>query len=286
MTGFSKDIFMSDEEFQLLKGLINKEFGISLKGDKRLTLHTKVSHRLSILGIKSYRDYYDFIISDSSGEELFKLASHITNNETYFFREKSQLDAFSELLKEIKKAKVKKKQNRLRILSLASSSGEEAYTLNILLQESGLFAWNWDVRITGMDIDKNAIIKAREACYSKNSFRAINGNANIIDKYFVIDRDCYTLRNFFTKNVEFIHGNVVDGRSFVDFSDLDFIFCRNVLIYMDDSAIEKIATNLYNCISDYGYLFIGTSESLIQKTDLFVPEFRNGVIVYKKNVKD
>ena len=286
MTESLKDKFMSDEEFQLLKGLINKEFGIFLKGDKRLTLHTKVSHRLSILGLKSYRDYYDFIISDSSREELFTLASHITNNETYFFREKSQLDAFSELLKEIKKTRMKKKQNILRILSLASSSGEEAYTLNILIQESGLFAWDWDVKITGMDIDKSAIKKAREACYSKNSFRAINGNAGIIDKYFSFDRDCYTLRNFFTRNVEFRHGNIVDRNSFTDISDMDFIFCRNVLIYMDDNAIERIANNLYNCISDCGYLFIGSSESLIQKTDLFIPEYKNGVIVYRKNVKN
>ena len=92
-----KDV-MSEEEFTLLRDLIHNEFGIWLKGDKRLTLHTKVSHRLSILGLATYRQYYEYLLSDVSKGELYTLASHITNNETYFFREKGQLDMFSELL--------------------------------------------------------------------------------------------------------------------------------------------------------------------------------------------
>ncbi len=284
-----KKDFMTEQEFSLLRDLINKEFGILIKGDKRLTLHTKVSHRLKILGLKSYRDYYDFIISDTSREELFALASHITNNETYFFREKTQLDVFSELLKKIKKEKQKKNQTILRILSLACSSGEEVYTLNILVQESGLFVWDWNVKITGIDIDKNAIKKARAACYTKNSFR-LNGNADsdmdFINKYFVPDGGHYTLKKTITRNVEFRHGNLLDSDSFIDINDIDVIFCRNVLIYMSDDAISKITRNLYTRLLDSGYLFIGSSESLIQKTDLFVPEYNNGIIVYRKNVKN
>ena len=147
MIVLDKKEIMSEEEFGLLRDLIQKEFGILLKGDKRLTLHTKVSHRLNILGLTSYRQYYDYLVSDVSKAELYTFVSHITNNETYFFREKIQLDAFSELLHEIKREKQEKKDNRLRIVSLASSSGEEAYSLNILLQESGLFVWDWDTKI-------------------------------------------------------------------------------------------------------------------------------------------
>lgn len=287
MTELIKDTFMSDEEFQLIKDLINKELGILLKGDKRLTLHTRISHRLSILGLRTYRDYYDFIITDSSKEELFTLASHITNNETYFFREKTQLDVFSEILQEMKKKKQKKKQKILKLLSLACSSGEEAYTLNIIIQESGLFVWDWDIKITGIDIDKNAIKKARRACYAKNSFRLngnIDNNIDFVNKYFVADGDCYFLRKPFAKNVEFKHDNILHSNSFIDINDIDVIFCRNAFIYMNGDAISRIAGNLYNCLSDTGYLFIGSAESLIQKTDLFVPEYNNGIIVYRKNV--
>lgn len=278
---------MNEEEFDFLRSLINKEFGIQIKGDKRLTLHTKISHRLEMLDINSYRAYYNYLITDSSREELYSLISYITNNETYFFREKPQLDVFTEILIEIKKVRQKKGQRQMKILSLASSSGEEAYSLSILVQESGLFLWDWDVQIKGVDLDRNAIIKAQTACYNKNSFR-FNGNfnegtINFLNKYFVTDGENFFLKKAFSKNVEFRHGNLLDYRSFADLNDIDIIFCRNVLMYMDDNAIKKIAANLYSSLSDAGYLFIGSTESLIQRTDLFYPEYSKGIIVYRKN---
>jgi chemotaxis protein methyltransferase CheR len=283
MTPFSKNAFMTEEEFALLSGLVRREFGIMLKGDKRLTLHTRVSHRLSVLGLENYSDYYRYVVSDPTRDELFQLASHITNNETYFFREKAQLDVFSGLLQEIKRGRQKRGQNMLRVLSLACSSGEEAYSLNILIQENGLFAWDWDIRITGMDIDRIALEKAKAACYTKNSFRLLNGDRGLVDKYFTVEGDNHTLRRSLTRNVEFVHGNVLDEASFAGVEQADAIFCRNVLIYMSDEAIEKMVRNFFRILSDTGYLFIGSSESLIQKTNLFVPEYLGGVIVYRKN---
>ncbi len=286
MTEHIKDGLMSDEEFQLLKDLVNRKFGILVKGDKRLTFHTRISHRLSILGLTSYRDYYNFVIADSTDEELYTIASQITNNETYFFREKNQLDAFSEILKNIKKVRQEKNQNKLRILSLACSTGEEPYTLNIIIQENGLFVWNWDIEITGIDIDKNAIKKAQDACYTKNSFRSMNGNMNFVKRYFSVRGDRYSLRNPYKNNVNFRQGNILDNNTFADLNNTDVIFCRNVLIYMSEDAIKKIVLNMYNSLSDEGFLFLGSAESLIQKTDLFFPEYTNGIIVYRKNVKN
>jgi len=279
-----KKNLISEEEFSLLRDLIHNEFGIFLKGDRRLTLHTKVSHRLSILGLRTYRQYYDYIMSESTKEELYVFVSHITNNETYFFRENTQLEVFSELLQDIKREKQQRNENKLRIVSLASSSGEEAYSLNILVQESGLFLWDWDTKITGIDVDRNAIQKAKEACYSSNSFRSMNGNAAYVDKYFNVEEGRYVLRRSLTKNVEFKLGNILKRNTFEGIGPIDVIFCRNVLIYMSDEAIVKLAGNFHDCLSDTGYLFIGSSESLIQKTNLFVPEYKNGIIVYRKNV--
>lgn len=274
---------MNEEEYCLLSDLIKKEFGIQLKADKRLTLHTKISHRLRILGLETYRDYYAYLVADTSMTELNILASHITNNETYFFREKGQLDVFAELLPEIKRIKGQRGENSVRILSLASSSGEEAYSLNILLQESGLFLWGWDVKIIGMDLDRSAIDRARNACYTANSLRAIGGDTAFIRKYFYADDKRYMLKKHLLNNVEFICGNLIDSVSFEGLGNIDVIFCRNVLIYMSDEATEKIVANIYNILSDTGYLFIGMSESLIQRTNLFVPEYRRGAIVYRKN---
>jgi chemotaxis protein methyltransferase CheR len=281
----NKKEVMSEQEYSLLRDLIMNEFGILLKGDKRLTLHTKVSHRLRILGLATYQQYYEYIMAEPAKEELFRFISNITNNETYFFREKSQLDVFSALLSDIKKEKQQKEVKKLRILSLASSSGEEAYTLNMLIHESGLFVWDWDTKITGVDVDRNAIKKAKAACYTGNSFRSLNGDAEYINKYFTIENGQYILRKSLTTNVEFKLGNLLDRNTFADIDPIDVIFCRNVLIYMSDDAVVKLASNFHDLLSDTGYLFIGSSESLIQKTNLLVPEYQKGIIVYRKNLK-
>lgn len=284
MVFITKKEYMTEDEYGLLRDLISREFGIQLKGDKRLTVHAKVSHRLSILGLSSYREYYEYITSDPKREELYIFASHITNNETYFFREKPQLDLFAELLAEIKKVRQARGENVLEVLSLASSTGEEAYTINIIIHESGLFTWDWKVRITGIDIDNEALRKAREASYAKNSFRTFNGDMSVANRYFTPEGDRFMLRRSLANNVEFRHGNLIDPAAFAGIHGVDVIFCRNVLIYMSDEAIEKIVANLYNALSDTGYLFIGSSESLIQRTNLFLPEYRGGIIVYRKNV--
>jgi chemotaxis protein methyltransferase CheR len=264
--------------------MIEEEFGIELRGDKRLTLHTRVSRRLEILNLKSYREYYELIVSDTSREEMHNLASHITNNETYFFREKTQLNVFSEILKDIKKKKQTSKENKLKILSVGCSSGEEAYTINIILRESGLFAWGWDIQITGVDIDRRAISRAERACYTNYSFRGVNGNRNFIKKYFVTDGELYSLRKSVTKDVTFKQGNILFESTFEDIGGSDVIFCRNLFIYMNNDSIQRACGNFFNTLSDNGYLLLGSTESLIQKTNLFEPEYRHGIVIYRKNV--
>ena len=112
----------------------------------------------------------------------------------------------------------------------------------------------------------------------------MNSNTAYVDKYFTIEKGLFVLRRSLTNNVEFRLGNILDRNTFEGIGPLDVIFCRNVLIYMSDEAITKLAGNFHDSLSDTGYLFIGSSESLIQKTNLFVPEYKNGVIIYRKNV--
>ncbi len=273
---------MKEEEYSLLKDLINKEFGIVIKGDKRLTLHTKLAHRLAIRGLATYRDYYDLIVSEPSKEELFIFISHITNNETYFLRESSQLNAFAKLLVDLKKQKQKKNQNRISILSAGCSTGEEVYTLNIMLMESGLFAWGWDISLIGIDVNRISLGKAENAVYTKNSFRMLNGNEDFSQKYFNEEDGLYILKSPYRSHVQFRHGNLLDPRSFDGIGSADIIFCKNVFIYMNNNAIKRVAENFYRLLADDGYLFIGSSEGLLKKTDLLVPEYRDGVIVYRK----
>jgi len=277
--------FMTHAEFDRLKGLVSGEFGIQIKGDKRLTIHAKLSHRLGILGVRSYGDYFDYMASDPTKEEVVHFMSHITNNETYFMREATQLRFFQqEALPEIKRLRQAKGENRVDIFSAGCSSGEELYTLNILIMESGLFAWGWDVALTGLDISRAALKKARRAVYTQNSFRGLNGDSGgFVKKHFDRESDGYSLKQPYKGNVRLRQGNILDPLCLDGIRDLDAIFCRNILIYMGDDAIRRIAENFHRSLSDCGYLFLGASESLLGKTDLFVPECRDGVIFYRKS---
>jgi chemotaxis protein methyltransferase CheR len=276
---------MTKDEYALFMELIEKEVGIVMKGDKRLTLHAKLAHRLSLLDIRSYKDYYDLIISDPSREEFYSLIAHITNNETYFQREMGRIALVAGLLNDIKRHRQKKEPERITFLSAGCSTGEEAYTLKIMLMESGLFAWGWEVKVIGMDVSRSALKKARKAVYTKNSFRILDGTDEFSQKYFDRSNDQYTLKFPYRSEVEFRHGNILEPASWEGIEDIDVIFCRNVLIYMSDDAIRRIAENFYRHLSDEGYLFIGSSESLLNKTDLFAPECREGLIIYRKNLK-
>lgn len=279
------DPAMTEEEYVLFKKLLDREFGIVLKGDRRLTLHTKLSHRLAALGVASYRDYYDLVASEASREELFRFVSHITNNETYFMRETGRIALFTSFLNEVKRYRQKKDQNKVTILSAGCSTGEEVYTLNILLIESGIFAWGWDVEIIGVDVNNSALKRARSAVYTKNSFRSLNGDEEFSRKYFEKRDGSYVLKMPYRSNVEFRHGNILDPGSLDGIDDIDILFCRNVFIYMSDDAMRRISENFYHHLADEGYLFIGSSESLLNKTGLFVPECREGCIVYRKNLQ-
>ncbi len=280
-----EDPAMTEEEYALFRQLLDREFGIVLKGDRRSILRAKLSHRLAVLGMSSYRDYYDLVSSRSSSEELSHFVSHVTNSETYFLRERDRISLFASLLNEVKRYRLKKNQNRVRIVSAGCSTGEEVYTLNIMLMESGLFAWGWDVRVIGVDVNASALKKARIAAYTRNSFRAFKDNEEFSQKYFDTKDGLYVLKGPYRSCVEFRHGNILDPRSLDGLEDIDILFCRNVFIYMSDDATRRIVENFFYRLADEGYLFIGSSESLLNRTDHFVPEYREGSIVYRKNLR-
>lgn len=275
---------MTEEEYALFKILLDKEFGIVLKGDGRMTLHEKLSSRLARLNVASYRDYYDLVTSDSSGDELSCFISLVANKETYFFREKGGIALFGSLLNEVKRYRQQKEQRRVTVVSAGCSTGEEVYTLNITLIESGLFAWGWDVRIVGVDVNSAALEKARNAAYKEDSFRGLRGDEEFQQKYFNSEDGVYVLKRPYRSCVEFRHGNILDPHALDATGDIDIIFCRNVFIYMNDAAVRCIAWNFFSRLADDGYLVIGSAESLLNRSGLFIPECREGSIVYRKNL--
>lgn len=264
---------LTERELKLLRERITRDFGIALKEEKIELIEEFIQQRLKATGLLP-DEYLGEILNGPSGRELFLLVSSVTNKETYFFREMPQLEVCLELLR-----KISRTRERLKLLSLGCSGGEEPYTLSILLHEKGLLFPGKEVSIIGIDLDPKAIKKAKEAIYTENSFRSKDMS---LKRYFVKEDRLYRLKDIYKKIVDFRVGNILDKNIFLEFINIDMVFCRNVFIYMTEDAITRVLENIYGCLAKDGYLITGSAESITTRSDLFVPEYYEGVVVYRK----
>jgi chemotaxis protein methyltransferase CheR len=276
------NVELSEEEFRLLRDFIHEHFGLFFDDGQRGSLRSRLAGRLASLGLASFEDYYHYLrFGPQHIEERDRMATHLTNNETYFYREMPQLQVFTDaVLKSLKDRKTARGDRTIGVLSAGCSSGEEPYTLAMILYDSGLFFWNWDVQVTGMDVDLPALEKARRAVYHPNSFRSIR--APIFEKHFVKEPGGARVKDAIRKMVRFRQGNIVDPASYEGLGPLDVIFCRNVLIYFSDAMILRVVQLFHRALAPGGYLFLGHAESLSRITDLFTPIRYQGAMVYQK----
>jgi chemotaxis protein methyltransferase CheR len=273
-----RELPMSEEEFRLLRDFVRQQFGLFYDDSKSSLLKNRLLPRVTALGLASFDEYYHYLrFNPARAEELRKMVSHLTNNETYFFREMKQLDAFSNIL--LPAARDKRK-SVVRILSAGCSTGEEPYTLSILAQEKLGLLPGVKLEIVGIDVDEKVLEKARAAQYFKNSFRATD--PLMIHRHFQSQGESKIVRESVRKPIQFVWANLVDEKSFRPLGKFDIILCRNVLIYFQDETIRKVIENLSSVLEDDGVLLLGHSESLVRITDSFEAERHPGAIVYRK----
>lgn len=274
---------LSEEEFRLLRELIHERFGLYFEDNQRATLRTRLLGRLASLDLLTFEDYYHYLrFGPRRQEELQRMVCHLTNNETYFFREMPQLQVFAEpILRRLKEARSAEGRRSLRILSAGCSTGEEAHTLAMLVWDSGQFFWNWDVQVVGMDVDTDALEKARRAVYHHNSFRGLS--PAIVERHFVRPpAGGAQVKEAVRRLVHLRHGNLVDPSSYEGLAPLDAVFCRNVLIYFSEAMTRRVVGYLHEALAPGGYLFLGHAESLARVTSLFTPIRFQGAMVYQK----
>jgi len=276
------DAGLSEEEFRLLRDLIHELFGLYFDESQRASLRSRLAPRLGLLGLPSFEDYYRYLrFAPERAEEQQRMVSHLTNNETYFFREQPQLGVFStHVLKAIKDQKARTGGNRLHLLSAGCSTGEEPLTLGMILFESGQFFWGWDVRVTGLDVDETALDKARRGLYHQNSLRAVSPQA--LERHFTREGAGVRVKEAVRRVVSFRAGNLLDPKSYDGLAPLDVVFCRNVLIYFSDAAVQRAVGLFHEALAPGGYLFLGHAESLARVSSRFVPIRFQGAIVYQK----
>ncbi|MBN2383413.1 protein-glutamate O-methyltransferase CheR [bacterium] len=260
-------IKLNDREFLELRDFIHQNFGLYFHDDKQQFINLKLEPRLISLGLKSFWDYLVRLkYEQPDGSESYTMIGLITNNESYFFRDEAQLRVLQqELLPQIKERKRRMKSHTIRILSAGCSTGEEVYTVAMLIYESGSFFWNWDIQIIGIDLSQRAIEHAQRGKYYQRSLRMLP--ARHLNKFFTKNCDAYSLKNSIMHMTRFVRGNILEEKTWQDLTDLDLILCRNVFIYFSEYYIRKGLDFFSRKLVNQGFLLAGHSE-IIHKYSL------------------
>ena len=274
---------LTDDEFRLFREWIAEEYGMCFGPEKRDILRARLEPRRAALGFDTFQQLYFHLKFHPEREgERDLLLPHLTNNESYFFRESAQLELLrSEILPAVKANLETTDRREVRLLSAACAAGEEAYSLAVTARESGVFPSPWRVRVTGLDVDPQVLGRAAEGCYTAHAFRGVPDEVR--ERYFQADGKRWRIRPNLRGAVDFIRGNLVDARWTAVVPPHDVIFCRNVLIYFDEAAISQVARSLYDALVPGGFLFLGHAESLSRFPTPFRPVRYPGAICYRKD---
>lgn len=270
---------MRDEEFRLIRDLICDFCGIFFPESMKFLVERRLQPRLPVFGFTNFRDYYRLIKFGREREQEFdEIVERVTTNETYFFRESRQLQAFTDEVLPIV-TKQRGDDARIRIWSAGCSTGEEPYTIAMLLEEVPA-ARGRQFDIFGNDISRKVLRTAREAVYTSSSFRATEDSQR--DRYFEKQGRTYRLRDTIRNRVTFGHLNLMDGGGLALIGQVDLIFCRNVMIYFDPDSRRRLIDTFHKKLRPGGILMLGHSESLINESTAFELLPLKHDIVYRK----
>ncbi|MBE9532398.1 MAG: protein-glutamate O-methyltransferase CheR [Proteobacteria bacterium] len=272
---------MSPAIFTEFRDFIYELCGISFADTKVYLLEDRLSRRLEEKNISSYEEYLYFLKYDpGKATELKNLYNSITTNETSFYRDLPQLTAFMEGVLPLALENKKPTDKKLRIWSAGCSTGEEPYTLAMMLMESGLMLKGWTIEILASDISDRVLRSSRSAVYGDYSIR--NTPENVLRKYFTRAADGYHVNPEVRSLIRFMNINLFDSLQVRSAMNIDVIFCRNVIIYFDDDSKRKVIGHFSDRLVDNGILVLGFSETLINITRAFKPKGVNKCVVYQK----
>ena len=264
-----------------VRDFVFKETGIFFESKKDYYLVSRIAQRMNDTNCKNFKEYYHNLICGNKDGEALCLIEELTVNETYFFRDFPQLKGFAEqVLPPYLEKKRLENDFSVKVWSAACSSGEEPYTLSIILQEVIEDFDLWDVRIHATDIDRRALRKARIGIYSDRSMK--DTPLPYRAKYFERSADGWQVLPNVTQYVEFEQLNLIDRMAMRKRRGYDFIFCRNVLIYFNELSRKKVVSFLYDALLPGGYIFLGHSESVGRITAAFVLERKGDFLCYRK----
>ena len=277
----SPGLAMTDAEFRMLAELLRARSGLHFGSESRYLLERRLGRRLVELGLRSFTAYHYALRSDVSGDgELAWAVDHLTTNETYFLRERAQLEA---LVREIVPGLQARRGGRgsapIGIWCAGCSSGEEPFSIVMLALEVGLEPGR-DLRVYASDISRRMLHKARRGLYREASFRQTE--AWLREKYFVEKDGLHRISDEVKQHVNFAHLNLLDESRIALLGSLDVIVCRNVIIYFDLDTKKRVLRTFHERLRPGGYLLLGHSESLINLSTEFELKHLRHDMVYRR----
>ncbi len=254
----------ADPAFEALLQYLKQTRGFDFTGYKRPSLMRLTSKRMQRMGVESYNEYLDYL--EANPLELNELFDALLLNVTTFFRD---LPAWNCIEKEVIPRILETKSNNelIRVWSAGCASGEEAYTIAILLAEAmGEEAFRTQVKIYATDLDEEAISRGRLAIYTARELR--NVPEELREKYFDLSRNTYSFHSDLRRCVIFGRNNLVQD---APIGHLDLLMCRNTLMYFNAETQARVLTRFHFALKDRGFLFVGKAEMLLTHANLFTP---------------
>jgi len=275
---------LKEEEFKELRDFIYERTGIYFSENKMYLIENRLMNRLTELGLSSFSDYYLYLKSgeDRVKDELLNLYDAITTNETSFFRHPEQFDALRRIVINEYLKDGKDQFCGLRIWSAGCSTGDEPYTIAIVLMEiRETLKKNLIFSIYATDISPKVLESAKRGIYSEYNLRGVD--ENIKKRFFSMTKEKnYKIKEEVKRLVKFDFMNLLDEGAYKLYKNMDIIFCRNVLVYFDERAKKKVLGNFYECLKPGGYLILGYAETIHQRGYGFRPILFPGAVIYKK----
>lgn len=260
----SNHLRMDDESFQRISHYVGAEYGIRLPPIKKTMLESRLNKKVRSLGMNSYREFLDFVFSDNGRQgELFNVIDLITTNKTDFFREPTHFHYLSNVF--LPDTFSHHAHRHLHVWSAGCSTGEEPYTLVMVLEEFKKKYPGFSYSLMASDISTRVLQTAHNGVYPAE--RIDNIPLSLKQAYFLrsknSERKLVRVKPDYRKKIEYRRINLVEGTSRLIENDADIIFCRNVLIYFDKPTQERVINQLSRCLRRGGRLFLGHSESLM-----------------------
>ena len=253
----------TQDDFERLRTLVFEQTGIKLSDHKQEMLYSRLARRLRALHLQSFADYYGFLTSIDGEQELTLFANAITTNLTFFFRENHH---FEYLEAEALPILLERNQDsrRLRIWSAGCASGEEPYSIAMILQEQ--LPPFWDAKILATDLDSSAVARAQRGIYSMEQLSRLNPQ-QLESGFIQLNAEEYQVNKNLKKLIVFKQLNLMQAWKMR--GPFDMIFCRNVMIYFDKPTQRLLVDRFANLMATQAYLLIGHSESLFKVSDRF-----------------